>query len=68
MAASASKPVRLTGVLVALVVLAVVMFALPPNARLAVAGVVLVAALLVRGGDAAAIIDNLRKRIYGGKS
>jgi hypothetical protein len=68
MAATGNRPVRLTGVLVALVVLAVVMFALPPNARLAVAGVVLVAALLVRGGDAAAIIDNLRKRIYGGKS
>lgn len=60
-----SKPVRLTGVLVALLVLAVVMFALPPTGRLWVAGIVVVMALLVRGGDAALIIDNLRKRIYG---
>lgn len=58
-------PVRLTGVLVALVVLALVMFILPPTSRLWVAGIVVVMALLVRGGDAAAIIDNLRKRIYG---
>jgi len=63
--ASATRPVRLTGVLAALVVLGVVLFILPPNARLAVAGVVLVMALLVRGGDAANVINSLRKKIYG---
>ena len=63
--ASSSKPTRLTGVLAALVVLGVVLFALPPNARLAVAGVVVVAALLVRGGDAARIIEQLRRKVYG---
>ena len=62
---SSHPPVRLTGVLVALVVLALVLFILPPTSRLWVAGIVVVMALLVRGGDAAAIIDNLRKRIYG---
>ena len=65
MASSESKPVRLTGVLFALVALAVVMFILPPTSRLWVAGIVVIMALLVKGGDAAAIIDNLRKRIYG---
>ena len=55
----------MTGVLVALVILGIVMFAVPPTARLWIAGVVVVMALLVKGGDAAAIIDNLRKRIYG---
>lgn len=63
--ASSPKPVRLTGVLAALVVLGVVLFALPPNARLAVAGVVVVMALLVRGGDAAKIIEQLRQKVYG---
>jgi hypothetical protein len=63
--ATASKPARLTGVLAALVVLGVVMFALPPASRLWVAGVVVVMALLVRGGDAAKLIDEARKRIYG---
>jgi hypothetical protein len=62
---TASKPARLTGVLAALVVLGVVMFALPPTSRLWVAGVVVVMALLVRGGDAAKLIDEARKRIYG---
>ena len=62
---STSKPVRLTGVLVALVVLAVVMFALPPASRLWVAGIVVVMALLVKGGDAAKIIDSARKKLYG---
>jgi hypothetical protein len=60
-----SKPVRLTGVLAALVVLGVVMFAIPPTSRLWVAGVVVVMALLVKGGDAAKLIDEARKRIYG---
>lgn len=64
-AASSPKPVRLTGVLAALVVLGVVLFAVPPNTRLAVAGVVVVAALLVRGGDAARIIEQLRQKVYG---
>ena len=59
------KPIRLTGVLAALAVLAVVMFALPPGARLWVAAIVITMALLVRGGDAAAIIDSLRKKVYG---
>ena len=63
--ATSNKPVRLTGVLAALVVLGVVLFALPPNARLAVAGVVVVMALLVRGGDAAKIIEQLRQKVYG---
>ena len=63
--ATASKPARLTGVLAALVVLGVVMFALPPTSRLWVAGLVVVMALLVRGGDAAKLIDETRKRIYG---
>jgi hypothetical protein len=64
-ATTASKPARLTGVLAALVVLGVVMFALPPTSRLWVAGLVVVTALLVRGGDAAKLIDEARKRIYG---
>jgi hypothetical protein len=58
----ATKP---TGVLVALLILAVVMFALPPVSRLWVAGIVVVMALLYKGGDAAAIINQLRVRIYG---
>lgn len=41
------------------------MFALPPTARLWVASVVIVMALLVKGGDAARIIENLRQKIYG---
>jgi hypothetical protein len=41
------------------------MFALPPASRLWVAGLVVVTALLVRGGDAAKLIDEARKRIYG---
>jgi hypothetical protein len=58
--------VRLTGVLAALVVVGVVLFALPPSSRLAVAGIILVMALLTRGGDAATIINRLRQKIYGG--
>ena len=64
--ASASKPTRLTGVLVALVILGVVLFALPPPSRLWVAGIILVMALLVKGGDAAKLIDQARVKIYGG--
>ena len=64
--AAASKPTRLTGVLVALVILGVVLFALPPTSRLWVAGVILVMALLVKGGDAAKLIDQARVKIYGG--
>lgn len=66
MATVSSKPVRLTGVLAALVVLGVVMFALPPTSRLWVAATVIVAALLVKGGDAAKIINEARRRVYGG--
>ena len=63
--ATGSKPVRLTGVLAALLILGVVMFAVPPGSRLAIAAVVVVGALLVRGGDAAEVIDALRVKIYG---
>jgi len=56
----------MTGVLVALVILGVVMFAVPPPTRLWIAGVVVVMALLTRGGDAAAIINSLRVKVYGG--
>lgn len=65
--ATVTKPTRLTGVLAALVILGIVLFALPPGSRLAVAGVVVVMALLVRGGDAANIINSLRQRVYGGE-
>jgi hypothetical protein len=65
--ASTNKPVRLTGVLVALVILGVVMFALPPQGRLWVALTVVTMALLVKGGDAADIIDGLRRKVYGTK-
>ncbi len=64
--ATASKATRLTGVLAALVVLGVVMFMLPPNSRLWIVGVILLMALLVKGGDAAKIIDQLRVKVYGG--
>ncbi len=64
-AAASNKPVRLTGVLVALVVLGVVIFTLPPASRLWVVGLVLVAALLVKGGDTAALINQLRVKVYG---
>jgi hypothetical protein len=60
------KPIRLTGVLAALVVLGIVMFAVPTQARLWIAAVVVVMALLVKGGDAANIINALRVKIYGG--
>ena len=60
-----TRPIRLTGVLVALVVLAIVIFAVPPASRLWIAGVVIVMALLVRGGDAANLINSLRRRVYG---
>lgn len=67
-AAPPSKPsrTRLTGVLAALVVLGIVLFALPPSSRLWVAGVIVVMALLVKGGDAANIINGLRVKVYGG--
>lgn len=52
--------------LAALVILGIVMFAVPPTARLWIAGVVVVMALLVKGGDAAKIIDQLRVKVYGG--
>lgn len=67
-APTASKPpaTRLTGVLAALVVLGVVLFALPPSSRLWVAGVIITMALLVKGGDAANIINSLRVKVYGG--
>jgi len=61
-----TKPIKLTGVLAALVILGVVMFALPPKSRVWVAAVVVVMALLTRGGHAAKLIDQLRVKIYGG--
>lgn len=66
-AAAATKPTptRATGVLAALVILGIVLFALPPASRVWVAGLVVVMALLVRGGDAARIINQLRVKIYG---
>lgn len=64
-AAETNPPIRLTGVLVALVVLGVVMFALPPTSRLWVAAVVVVMALLARGGDTARIINDLNRRVFG---
>ncbi len=56
---------RLTGVIAALVVLAIVIFSVPPTSRLWIAAVVVVMALLVKGGDAAKIIDQLRVKVYG---
>ena len=56
----------MTGVLAALVVWGVVLYALPPTARLWTAGVIVVMALLIKGGDAAAIINQLRVKVYGG--
>ena len=64
--APTNPPVRMTGVLAALVILGVVLFAVPPPTRLWIAGVVVVMALLTRGGDAAAIINSLRVKVYGG--
>lgn len=63
-ATPSTRPVRLTGVLVALVLLGIVLFAVPPASRLWIAGVVVVMALLVKGGDAANIINQLRAKIY----
>lgn len=62
---SSPSPTRFTGVLAALVVLGVVLFAVPPRARLPVAGVILAMALLTKGGDAAKIINQLRAKVYG---
>ena len=64
--AGSKPPIRLTGVLVAIVVLGVVMFIVPPVSRLWIAGVVLVMALLIKGGDTARVIDQLRVKVYGG--
>jgi len=64
-ATAAAKPVRLTGVFAALVVLGLVMFISPPTTRLWIAGVVVTMALLVKGGDAANIINAARVKIYG---
>ena len=49
----------------ALVILAIVMFAVPPTARLWIAAIVVVMALLVKGGDTANIINSLRRKVYG---
>lgn len=64
-ATAGTSPVRLTGLLAALVVLGIVMFTVPGTARLWIAGVVVVMALLVRGGGAADLINRATKRIYG---
>lgn len=63
---SARPPTRITGLLAALLLLGIVMFALPPTSRLAVAAVVVAMALFVKGGDAANIINSARKRLFGG--
>lgn len=63
---SRPAPVKPTGVLAALVILGVVLFALPPASRLWVAGIVVVMALLVKGGDAAILINQIRVKVYGG--
>ncbi len=61
------QPIRLTGIAAALVVLGIVLFASPPSTRIWIAAVILVGALLYRGGDAAAFINKARVKIYGGK-
>ncbi len=58
-------PQPVTGLMAALVVLALVIFISPPAARLWIALLVLVIALFARGRNAAAIIDRLRVTLYG---
>jgi hypothetical protein len=58
--------VKPLGLMAAIVVLGIVIFLSPPDTRLWIAGIVIVMALLQRGGDAAAIINGLTYRIYGG--
>ena len=58
-------PQPATGLIAALIVLGLVLFISPPAARLWIAALVIVIALAARGKGAAAIIDNLRRTIYG---
>lgn len=58
-------PVKPLGMLAAIVVLGIVIFLSPPNVRLWIAGIVIVMALLQKGGDTAAIVEGLRSSIYG---
>jgi hypothetical protein len=57
------KPV---GLLAAIAVLGVVIFLSPPKARVWIAGVVLVMALLQQGGRTAGFINLLTEKVYGG--
>jgi hypothetical protein len=58
-------PQPVTGLIAALIILGLVLFIAPPAARLWIAALVLVIALAARGKGAAAIIDNLRRTLYG---
>lgn len=62
---SSPFPQPVTGLAAALIVLAVVIFVLPPGARLWVAAFAIVLVLFYRGRNAAGIIDTLRTNIYG---
>lgn len=58
-------PVKPFGLAAALAILALVIFLVPPSSRLWIAGIVLVMALLQKGGDAAKIIDWTTETVYG---
>ena len=58
-------PVKPFGLAVAIVVLGIVIFLVPPPSRLWIAGIVIVMALLQRGGDATKIINTTTEWIYG---
>ena len=54
------------GFVAALVVFGLVLFLLPPAARVWAALLVVVMALSLRGRSAAGLIDNLSRQLYGG--
>lgn len=58
-------PQPVTGLTAALIVLGVILFASPPAARLWIAALVLAIAVFAKGRDAAAIINDLRRKVYG---
>ena len=62
---SSYVPVKPIGMVAAISVLGIVIFLSPPSARLWIVGIVIVMALLQRGGDAAAIINWLTNALYG---
>jgi len=64
--AANSLPQPVTGFVAALVILGLVLFVSPPAVRLWIALLVLVMALAAKGKDAARIITDLRKKVYGG--